>query len=127
MTDDNKQNRHYNKEEVMKAAEHEYSEEMATEVAAPRVDIVGRNGADSIDSREVRNNENVDESSGRGMGMFGLVLSVLSLFFLPVILGAAGIIVGFVARRRGAVSLGAWAIGVGAASIVVSLFVAPFF
>ncbi|OEH93739.1 hypothetical protein BFG57_11880 [Bacillus solimangrovi] len=111
----------------MKAAEHEYSEEMATEVAAPRVDIVGRNGADSIDSREVRNNENVDESSGRGMGMFGLVLSVLSLFFLPVILGAAGIIVGFVARRRGAVSLGAWAIGVGAASIVVSLFVAPFF
>jgi hypothetical protein len=36
-------------------------------------------------------------------------------------------VLGFVARRRGAESLGAWAIGLGAISIIVGIFVLPFF
>jgi uncharacterized membrane protein HdeD (DUF308 family) len=49
------------------------------------------------------------------------------LFILPVILGAAGVIVGFIARRRGANALGAWAIGIGIVSIVLGIFITPFF
>jgi hypothetical protein len=55
------------------------------------------------------------------------VLSILSLFFLPIILGAAGIILGFIARRKGALTLGAWAIGIGVVSIIVGTFILPFF
>jgi hypothetical protein len=64
---------------------------------------------------------------GRGIGMFALALSIISLFFLPVLLGAAGIIVGFISRKRGAQAFGNWAIGIGAASIVISLLFQPFF
>ncbi|TLS36291.1 DUF308 domain-containing protein [Pseudalkalibacillus caeni] len=66
-------------------------------------------------------------NEGRGTGFIALVLSVISVFILPVIFGAAGIIVGFIARRRGAKSLGSWAIGIGAASLIISLFFSPFF
>ena len=41
--------------------------------------------------------------------------------------GAAGIIIGFIARRRGATGLGAWAIGIGAVSIIVGIFILQFF
>ncbi|WLR53269.1 DUF4190 domain-containing protein [Bacillus tianshenii] len=79
------------------------------------------------DAHDMRARQEAEDTDGRGLGMFALAMSILALFFLPVILGAAGIIVGFMARRRGAEGLGAWAIGVGAAAIIVSLFIAPFF
>ncbi|WP_413380164.1 DUF4190 domain-containing protein [Alkalihalobacillus sp. 1P02AB] len=66
-------------------------------------------------------------TSGRGIGTFAFVLSFLSLFFLPVLLGAAGIVVGFVSRHYGAKALGNWAIGLGAISILLTLFFSPFF
>lgn len=59
-------------------------------------------------------------------GWIALILSVLSFFFLPIILGALGIIVGFFARHRNAVWLGNTAIVVGAISIILALFVRPF-
>ncbi|MEI5905826.1 DUF4190 domain-containing protein [Bacillus spongiae] len=67
------------------------------------------------------------DTSGRVYGISALTLSLLSLFLLPVLLGAAGIILGFVARRKGANGLGGWAIGVGAVSIIIGIFVLPFF
>jgi hypothetical protein len=36
-------------------------------------------------------------------------------------------VLGFVARRRGAEGLGAWAIGIGAISIILGMFILPFF
>ena len=95
----------------------EYREETAAEIAAPM--NVSRDFEDDA----------VEESttSGRVLGYSSLALSILSLFILPVIMGAAGIVLGFVARRRGAEMLGAWAIGIGAVSIIVGLFVLPFF
>lgn len=103
-----------------------YLEENAAEVAvAPPVLRSDR----SRESEEVFEEERSDVMgmSGRGLGFLGLALSILSLFFLPIIMGAAGIIVGFIARKRGAAGLGAWAIGIGIVSIVVGLFVLPLF
>jgi hypothetical protein len=68
-----------------------------------------------------------DVTAGRGVGTFAIVLSILSLFFLPVLLGAAGIVVGFVSRRYGSTTLGNWAIGIGAISILMTVFFSPFF
>jgi len=59
-------------------------------------------------------------------GWIGIALSVISFFMMPIILGAAGIILGFVSRNRGADALGNTAIAAGAISILITLFVIPF-
>lgn len=66
-------------------------------------------------------------SAGGVVGLSALILSFLSLFVLPIWFGGAGIVLGFIARRRGAEALGAWAIGIGAISIVIAMFIVPFF
>ncbi|MCL6585382.1 MAG: DUF4190 domain-containing protein [Anoxybacillus sp.] len=95
--------------------EHEpdFMEETSAEIAEP----VRR-----FDEREEREGAN-----GSGWGWTALALSILSLFIMPILLGAAGIIVGFMARRRGATTLGMWAIGIGVVSIIIKLFVIPFY
>ncbi|KAA0560514.1 DUF4190 domain-containing protein [Rossellomorea aquimaris] len=95
----------------------EYREETAAEIAAPM----------SVSRDFEEDNAEDTTTSGRVLGYSALALSILSLFILPVIMGAAGIVLGFVARRRGAEMLGAWAIGIGAVSIIIGLFVLPFF
>ncbi|GGH85037.1 hypothetical protein JOD43_003202 [Pullulanibacillus pueri] len=92
----------------------DYEEEYAAESAIDRSEF-NRVDAD------------VDEHEGTGIGWLALILSVIGLFFLPIIMGAAGIIIGIIARKQGAKALGAWAIGVGIAAIVIMLFTAPFF
>ncbi|MFT8320369.1 MAG: DUF4190 domain-containing protein [Bacillus sp. (in: firmicutes)] len=67
------------------------------------------------------------EKGGKGVGITALILSIISLFVWPIVLGAVGIVLGFVARRRGALSLGTWAISLGAISIIIGIFLAPFF
>jgi hypothetical protein len=91
-----------------------YQEETAAEIAAP-VPVVRRRGSDEE-----------TETGGRGLAYSALALSILSLFILPVLFGAAGIILGFMARRRGS-ALGSWAIGIGVISILVGIFILPFF
>ncbi|SDK54280.1 DUF308 domain-containing protein [Sediminibacillus albus] len=61
-----------------------------------------------------------------GFGWLAVILAVLSFFMLPVVLGAAAVIFGFVSRNRGAHTLGNTAIIAGAVSIIISLFLAPF-
>jgi hypothetical protein len=95
--------------------DHDYNEEVAAETAF-----------DPPFTRDIRD-DNDDVAGGTGIGWLSLVLSVIGLFFLPVIMGAAGIIIGIIARRQGARALGAWAIGIGIAAIVIKLFTAPFF
>ncbi|MCD5323593.1 MULTISPECIES: DUF4190 domain-containing protein [Pontibacillus] len=87
----------------------------------------------AVDAKTVRepikSNEresDMDNDVHAGMGWLAVVLSVVSFFILPVILGAAGIIVGFMARRRGAETLGNTAIVAGAISVVLTLVFAPF-
>ena len=95
----------------------DYNEEVAAEAAIDRPAVWATRDDDDAD----------DVAGGTGIGWLALVLSVIGLFFLPVIMGAAGIIVGIIARRQGARALGAWAIGIGIAAIVIKLFTAPFF
>lgn len=98
----------------------DYKEETAAEIAAP--------AALRRDADYDRDDENRDTAvDGRRMGYLAIVLSVISLFVFPVILGASGIIVGFVARRRGAEALGGWAIGIGIVSLILGIFILPFF
>lgn len=104
----------------------DHREETAAEFAPQRGFVAERPFADNVD-RETDADMDGEVNEGRGVGAFAIVLSIISLFFLPVILGAAGIIVGFIARRNGATGLGNWAIGIGAVSIVLTLFFSPFF
>ncbi|WP_240376637.1 hypothetical protein [Bacillus piscicola] len=92
----------------------DYNLETAAEIAAPGI---------GDEAHLTRQDEDIEEDSGgRGLGITAIILSIASLFFLPVILGAAGIVIGFMAARRGATATGYWAIGIGALSIVVKLF-----
>ncbi|QFT89866.1 hypothetical protein FIU87_14475 [Bacillus sp. THAF10] len=117
----------YEEPHVSRAKGHrEFLEEHAAEVAPARPIVeADRNREREAIFEEERSD--VMGMSGRGLGFLGLALSILSLFFLPIIMGAAGIIVGFIARKRGAAGLGAWAIGIGIVSIVVGIFVLPLF
>lgn len=105
----------------------DHQEETAAEFAPTRGFIGERPFADGVDEETKANTKDDEATEGRGVGAFAIVLSIISLFFLPVILGAAGIIVGFIARRNGATGVGNWAIGIGAVSIIVTLFFSPFF
>lgn len=57
-----------------------------------------------------------------GMGWIGLSVAILSFFFAPLILGAAGIILGIISKRRGADTLGNMAIIISVISIAFSIF-----
>ncbi|MDA7026927.1 DUF4190 domain-containing protein [Bacillus sp. CLL-7-23] len=96
-----------------------YLEETAAEVA-PRYGMENdRNGGTAENETSA--------AGGRVTGYIALALSIISLFMLPVLLGIAGIIVGFIARRQGATGIGAWAMGIGVVSVVLGIFLAPFF
>lgn len=101
----------------------EHKEETAAELAAP---VTVDKDIDSVEKRDV-DRDVEEEDTGNYIGVAALILSIVSLFTMPVLFGAAGIIVGWMARRRGAESLGIWAIGIGAVSLVMGLFVLPFF
>jgi hypothetical protein len=92
-----------------------YHEETSAELAEPLT--LRTNGAFNSERKE---------STGTGIGLSALALSILSLFVFPVLFGIAGIILGFVARKRGA-SSGSWAMGIGAVSLILGLFILPFF
>ncbi|MDQ0339777.1 hypothetical protein J2S00_002570 [Caldalkalibacillus uzonensis] len=117
----------------------EYDEETAAEVApnvndARSPDENRRNEAEPLNGEEegyreqMENIETMEEAEegGTALGWTALVLSIVSLFFLPVLTATAGIVTGFFAYRGGARTLGLWAIGVGLFSLVVALFFTPF-
>ncbi|MGP4107254.1 hypothetical protein [Virgibacillus sp. L01] len=75
----------------------------------------------------VKNDENTEgDQANSAFGWVALALSIISFFIMPIILGGAGIIVGFISRNRDAETLGNTAIIAGAASILITLFVLPY-
>ncbi|WP_442785802.1 hypothetical protein [Lentibacillus sp. Marseille-P4043] len=89
-------------------------EETAAELTADDLDTPSGIGDDD------------DTNVNSTYGWIALALSIVSFFWLPIILGGAGIIIGFIARSRGANTLGNTAIIAGAVSIIISLFILPF-
>ncbi|MFZ3578623.1 hypothetical protein [Virgibacillus sp. DJP39] len=73
-----------------------------------------------------QNNSEVGAHVNSMTGWIALILSIASFFFMPIILGGAGVIVGFVAKSKTADTLGNTAIIAGAISIILSLFVLPY-
>ena len=61
----------------------------------------------------------------RIVGYVGLLLAVLSLFFYAYVIGAIAIVCGFFAQRKGEITFGAWAIAIGALSIIMEAFIVP--
>lgn len=101
--------------------EPKYREETAAEIAAPVSLTRGRGQSVGEEEQETKASANI-------MGISALAISILSLFVLPVILGITAVVLGFVARKRsGAKGLANWAIGIGAISIIIGLFVLPFY
>ncbi|MFY4776375.1 DUF4190 domain-containing protein [Metabacillus sp. RGM 3146] len=104
--------------------DHGYDEETAAEFAAPAGTVRSH---DRINHDRDHSEEPAREGANRSTGYIALALSIIGLFILPVILGAAGIIVGFVARRKDAKTMGNWAIGIGIVAVLMGLFITPFY
>ncbi|MBA4535842.1 DUF4190 domain-containing protein [Bacillus aquiflavi] len=135
MTDENRNNegerdlRQYSDDSRYGHAD--YVEETSAEFAAPvyadrERDNDNDRTNDDYNKKSIDDND-INDNAGRGWGYTALILSILSLFTLPVLFGGAGIVLGFMARRRGAETLGVWAIGIGAVSIIIGIFIMPFF
>lgn len=75
---------------------------------------------------EDRTNNDVQSQASSITGWIAIALSILSFFMMPIILGGAGIIVGFIARNRDSEWLGNTAIVAGAISILITLFIRPY-
>mgnify|MGYP001467970643 CR=1 FL=1 len=75
-------------------------------------------------SEDERNTEE-ETNEGNGLGITGLILSLVSVFILPGILAPAGMILGYIAFRRGSRTTGVWAMVVGAFALLMALFILP--
>lgn len=108
--------------------ERNFQEETAAELTPRLPAPVVTERHEEIDDQTTSSIEKVQEENGSGsaIGMIGLVLSLISLFTLPFLLSILGIGAGFFAYRRGATSLGKWAIGIGLISLIGSMVFAPF-
>ncbi|MFS0751425.1 hypothetical protein [Oceanobacillus sp. 1P07AA] len=81
--------------------------------------------ADDIRDSDIPEEED-DANPGIFYGWAGIALALISFFVWPIILGSASIIFGFVARSRDVDTLGNISIGLGAISMLMTLFVIPF-
>ncbi|CDQ18018.1 hypothetical protein SAMN05192559_102241 [Halobacillus karajensis] len=97
-----------------------YEEEFAQEAAVAPMNDTPMDNEEQETTME-------DDDVKTGMGWLGLSAAILSFFFAPLILGAAGIILGIVSKRRGADTLGNMAIIVSIVSIAFSFFFTPFY
>jgi len=99
-----------------------YNEEMSAELAAP----VGRMER-TDEKRHVKEAVEETRSAGRAAGCAGLVLSLLSWFVWPLLLGATGAVVGYIAYRQGAKGLGLWSMVLGLISFIAYVVLIPIY
>jgi hypothetical protein len=90
-----------------------HDEEYATELAEPMGQLSQFDG--------------IAEPINRTWGWSALVVSILSLFIIPVIFGSAGVVLGIIAYFRGNRMLGGWSIAISLISIFTSLVLVPYY
>ena len=83
--------------------------------------------AEFIDPAEYNRAGTTGTSTRNSVGIVALVLSIASLFILPVILGILGILVGLFATKADSRIMGIAAIVIGVFSVFAGLLVYPFF
>ncbi|MCE7794249.1 hypothetical protein K8O68_17850 [Salipaludibacillus sp. CUR1] len=117
--------------------DNEFREETSAEFT-PNPGLAGGRGPIEVTSdrtREIESEPHTEretgeeeetQTQGRGVGSLGIAFSLVSLFFLPLIFSVTGIILGAVAVRREQRGLGYTAIAIGAFTLVMSVFFAPF-
>ncbi|MCP8968924.1 permease [Ectobacillus sp. SYSU M60031] len=69
--------------------------------------------------RQTREQDGI--STGRIVGYMALFLSLFSIAFYPIVFGALGVVMGLIAARYGAKTLGYTAIGFGGFSVLFSI------
>jgi len=94
-------------------------EEFAAEIAPATTNVIPLNRK----QESVAEDKDAEKVNRSGWTVTGLLLSVFSLFFLPVLLASAGILLGYLGYRRGERTLGFWAMGLGAISLLGTLIV----
>ncbi|USG67230.1 DUF5353 domain-containing protein [Brevibacillus ruminantium] len=94
----------------------DYDVESAAEIAEPVRGV-----------RRSNQTESEPENGASGLGMTGLGLSILSLFLLPYLIAPVGMILGYMAFRRNARTLGTWAMIVGAVALIGALVIYPYY
>lgn len=107
--------------ESVNGEKNDYREETAAEITAPQPNRMN----DTFE--KARDRTDGVSFGGTFVGVIAVILSILSLFTMPFLFGILGIIGGFISRNRGAKSMGSWAIGIGVLSIIVGIFILPFF
>ena len=90
-----------------------HNEEYATELATP------------INQRSQF--KEVAEPISRSWGWSAMVISIISLFILPVVMGSAGVVLGIIAIIQGNRTLGGWSIAISLVSILTSLILVPYY
>jgi len=98
--------------------------ELATELTPTlpkKVIPLNRNTNTNVEEIDHSGMDVVKETSG--LSLTGLVLSVLSFFFLPYVLAPAGILFGYFGYRKDNHNLGMWAIGLGVAGLFGTMIV----
>lgn len=90
-----------------------HDEEYATELAEP------------INQHSLYNAS--AEPINRTWGWSAMVVSIISLFILPVVMGSAGVILGIIAIIKGNRMLGGWSIAISLVSIFTSLILVPYY
>lgn len=97
-----------------------YKEEAAAEIAVP---------VQPVDGSAARQNEAEEEisSAGRATGWAALILSIMSWFVWPVLLGITGAVVGFIAYRQGSRGLAVWSITLGLIAAAAYLVLIPLY
>ncbi|WP_010270211.1 MFS transporter [Paenibacillus senegalensis] len=123
----NRQNHRQKHDRAVKPEPARKETERDTELAADltQVPVMAREH-EAADNQEVHR-EYPERSVARWFGWTALVISILSLFVLPGLLGPAGAIVGFIAYIQGSRTLGVWAMVLGAISLFVALFLSPYY
>lgn len=100
-------------------------DERNTEVAGEITPEEINQSRHSQDQRKEMYNDEADLDRHTWLGWLAVVLSVLAFFWMPLILGTAGIVLGIIARNRDLNVLGTTAIIVGLVVVVLRLFILP--
>jgi hypothetical protein len=105
---------------------HHADEEYAAELAPPL-----SNFRDSVrpraDIEAFVEDDPAAASQNRTLGIVGLVLAAISLFFLPAVLGPASVVVGFAAYVRGNRTLGVWSMALGLLAVAAYYVLVPYY